>query len=106
MLYTGPQLEQSVFGTSLGNMGDDAVVIEAYVDANGRVEDYRILSQPDDAQGSAATVEEPADLHDVPSRAFDGAADRRDRRDVVLEDQRERVADVTCEPVILGRLRA
>jgi hypothetical protein len=49
MLYTGPQLEQSAFGTTLGNMGDD-VVVEAYVDANGRVEDYRILSQPDDAQ--------------------------------------------------------
>lgn len=50
MLYTGPQLDQSAFGTSLGNMGDDAVVVEAYVDANGRVEDYRILSQPDDAK--------------------------------------------------------
>ncbi len=25
MLYTGPQLEKSAFGTSLGNMGDDAV---------------------------------------------------------------------------------
>jgi len=50
MLYTGPQLEQSAFGTSLGNIGEDAVVIEAYVDANGRVEDYRILSQPDDAK--------------------------------------------------------
>src|SRR5580698_9364369 len=50
MLYNGPQLEQSAFGTSLGNMGDDAVVVEAYVDANGRVEDYRILSQPGDAQ--------------------------------------------------------
>ncbi len=37
MLYTGPQLEH-------------AVVIEAYVNANGRVEDYRILSQPDDAK--------------------------------------------------------
>src|ERR1700679_851981 len=49
-LYTGPQLEQSAFGTSLGNVGDDALVIEAYVDANGRVEDYRILSQPDDAK--------------------------------------------------------
>jgi hypothetical protein len=49
-LYTGPQLQQSAFGTSLGNMGEDAVVIEAYVDANGRVEDYRILSQPADAQ--------------------------------------------------------
>jgi len=50
MLYIGPQLEQSAFGTSLGNMGDDGVVIEAYVDANGRVQDYRILSQPDDAK--------------------------------------------------------
>jgi Putative zinc-finger len=49
-LYTGPQLEQSAFGASLGNMGEDAVVIEAYVDANGRVQDYRILSQPDDAK--------------------------------------------------------
>ncbi len=50
MLYTAPQLQQSAFGTSLGNMGDNAVVVEADVDANGRVEDYRILSQPDDAQ--------------------------------------------------------
>jgi hypothetical protein len=50
MLYTAPQLEQSVFGTSLGSIGEDSVVIEAYVDANGRVEDYRILSQSEDAQ--------------------------------------------------------
>jgi hypothetical protein len=50
MLYTQPELEQSAFGTSLGNMGDDGVVVEAYVDANGRVQDYRILSQPDDAK--------------------------------------------------------
>jgi hypothetical protein len=49
MLYTAPQLEQSVFGTSLGSIGEDSVVIEAYVDANGRVQDYRILSQSDDA---------------------------------------------------------
>ncbi|MGO9404297.1 MAG: anti-sigma factor family protein [Terriglobales bacterium] len=50
MLYTGPELEHSAFGTSLGSMGDEALVIEAYVDANGRVEDYRILSQPDEAK--------------------------------------------------------
>jgi len=50
MLYTAPQLEQSVFGTSLGSIGDDSVIIEAYVDANGRVEDYRILSQSEDAE--------------------------------------------------------
>jgi anti-sigma factor RsiW len=49
-LYTAPELDQSAFGPTLGNMGDAAVVVEAYVDANGRVEDYRIVSQPDDAQ--------------------------------------------------------
>jgi hypothetical protein len=48
MLYTAPQLEQSVFGTSLGTIGDDSVLIEAYVDANGRVQDYRILSDSED----------------------------------------------------------
>jgi hypothetical protein len=56
MLYTGPQLQQSVFGTSLGSMGDDSVVIEAYVDANGRVEDYRILSQSKDAKAALPQV--------------------------------------------------
>jgi hypothetical protein len=50
MLYTGPELERSAFGTSLGNAGDDALVIEAEVDANGRVEDYQILSKPDEAK--------------------------------------------------------
>jgi Putative zinc-finger len=56
MLYIAPQLEQSVFGTSLGSMGDDSVVIEAYVDAKGRVEDYRILSQSDDAKAALPQV--------------------------------------------------
>ena len=50
IFYTAPQLEQSVFGTSLSNIGEDSVVIEAYVDANGRVQDYRILSEPDNAK--------------------------------------------------------
>jgi hypothetical protein len=49
MLYTAPQLEQTMFGTTLSSVGEDSVVVEAYVDANGRVEDYRILSQPEDA---------------------------------------------------------
>ena len=56
MLYIGPQLQQSVFGTSLGSMGDDSVVIEAYVDAKGRVEDYRILSESDDAKAALPQV--------------------------------------------------
>jgi Putative zinc-finger len=49
-LYTAPQLQQSAFGTSLGSIGEDSVVIEAYVDANGRIQDYRILSQSDNAK--------------------------------------------------------
>ena len=56
MLYIAPQLQQSVFGTSLGSMGDDSVVIEAYVNANGRVEDYRILSQSPDAKAALPQV--------------------------------------------------
>jgi len=47
LISTGPELQQSAFGVSLGAVGDDALVIEAYVDANGRVQDYRILSEPD-----------------------------------------------------------
>lgn len=50
MLNTGPELQQSAFGTSLSSINADSLVIEAYVDANGRVEDYKILSDPGDAQ--------------------------------------------------------
>ncbi|HKS73752.1 MAG TPA: zf-HC2 domain-containing protein [Terriglobales bacterium] len=44
MLYTAPQLQQSAFGLSVDSINDDSLVIEAYVDSNGRVQDYRILS--------------------------------------------------------------
>jgi len=46
VLNTGPELEQSVFGTTLSGMNTDSLVIEAYVDRNGRVQDYKILSDP------------------------------------------------------------
>jgi len=52
MLNTAPQLEQSAFGSALSSIKGDSLVIEAYVDSNGRVEDYRVLSNP----------EEPKDL--------------------------------------------
>jgi len=52
MLNTAPQLEQSAFGGALSSIKDDSLVIEAYVDSNGRVQDYRVLSSP----------EEPKDL--------------------------------------------
>lgn len=45
MVNTAPQLEQSVFG--MDTINADSLVIEAYVDANGRVQDYRILSDSD-----------------------------------------------------------
>jgi Putative zinc-finger len=46
MLNTAPQLQASAFGTTLDSIKDDSLVIEAYVDANGRVQDYRVLSNP------------------------------------------------------------
>ena len=48
MVNTAPQLEQSAFG--MDTINADSLVIEAYVDANGRVQDYRILSDPDVSQ--------------------------------------------------------
>jgi len=47
MISTNPELQQTGFGVSLGDINEDSLVIEAYVDANGRVQDYRILSDPD-----------------------------------------------------------
>jgi hypothetical protein len=50
VLSTGPELQQSVFGTALSSMNTDSLVIEAYVDENGRVQDYKILSDPGESQ--------------------------------------------------------
>ena len=50
MLSTGPELQQSVFGSTLSSMNTDSLVIEAYVDRNGRVQDYKILSDPGESQ--------------------------------------------------------
>jgi hypothetical protein len=44
LLHTAPVLQQAAFGTNLDSISDDSLVIEAYVDSNGRVQDYRILS--------------------------------------------------------------
>jgi Putative zinc-finger len=50
LLSTKPELQQSSFGMTLGAISEDSLVIEAYVDANGRVQDYRILSDPNKLQ--------------------------------------------------------
>jgi Putative zinc-finger len=51
MLYTPPELKYSPFEMTIGALSD-AVMVEAYVDANGRVQDYKILSAPPDMEGS------------------------------------------------------
>lgn len=50
VLNTGPELQQSVFSTSLSSMDADSLVIEAYVDQNGRIQDYKILSDSSASQ--------------------------------------------------------
>lgn len=56
ILYTPPQLAVSPFSTSVGVSGD-AIVVEAYVDANGRVQDYRILSAPKDSEAMIPSLD-------------------------------------------------
>lgn len=46
MVNTAPELQQTVFNSL--SIDADSLVIEAYVDANGRVQDYRILSDSND----------------------------------------------------------
>ena len=50
MLYTAPELQQTGFGATFSTIKGDSLIIEAYVDANGRVQDYRILSDPDESK--------------------------------------------------------
>lgn len=47
MVSTDPELQSTGFGVTMGEINEDSLVIEAYVDANGRVQDYRILSDQD-----------------------------------------------------------
>jgi len=49
LLHTGPVLLQSSFGSDMNSINSESLVIEAYVDANGRVQDYRILSDSTEA---------------------------------------------------------
>jgi len=47
LLSTNPELQQTGFNTGLGLVTEDSIVIEAYVAALSRVQDYRILSDPE-----------------------------------------------------------
>lgn len=51
LLYTPPELTSSPFGFEvMNNVNSDSLMIEAFIDSNGRVQDYRILSSPDSAK--------------------------------------------------------
>jgi Putative zinc-finger len=50
VLNTGPELQENAFGTTLSSINTDSLVIEAYVDSHGRVQDYKILSDPGESQ--------------------------------------------------------
>jgi hypothetical protein len=64
MMTTAPQLEQSAFGTGMSSVSDDSLVIEAYVNSNGRMDDYRILSDSRSASepGSSSDSANPKNL--------------------------------------------
>lgn len=49
VLNTGPELQQSAFG-AMSSINAESLVIEAYVDSRGRVDDYKILSDPSESQ--------------------------------------------------------
>jgi Putative zinc-finger len=49
MMVTAPQLQQAAL-TPMDSIHDDSLVIEAYVGSDGRVQDYRIISDPSDSK--------------------------------------------------------
>jgi Putative zinc-finger len=56
IIYTAPQLQQTALGTSFTSINEDSLVIEAYVGSNGRVQDYRVLSDRRDAKDLSPQV--------------------------------------------------
>ena len=50
MVYTPAQLRSTPFELTMGVTSEESLVVEAYVGPDGRVQDYRILSSPEDAE--------------------------------------------------------
>lgn len=46
LLYIPPELASTPFGLSMDSVNADSLVVEAYVDANGRLQDYHVISAP------------------------------------------------------------
>lgn len=49
-INTAPVLKQAAFGTTLDSVHEGSLVIVAYVDSNGRVQDYRVMSDSDQSE--------------------------------------------------------
>lgn len=58
LISTDPELQQSAFDLTLSEAGPDSLVIEAYIDAHGRVENYRILSDQDQSKELPSQVKD------------------------------------------------
>jgi hypothetical protein len=50
MLYTPPEMTLAPFGLGSGSGNGDAILVEALIDAHGRVQDYRVLSAPGESE--------------------------------------------------------
>jgi hypothetical protein len=50
LISTDPELEQGAFDMTLSEAGPDSLIIEAYINTDGRVENYRILSDQDQSK--------------------------------------------------------
>ncbi len=46
MLYTPPEMTSAPFGLAGGTANGDAILVEAFIDTHGRVQDYRLLNSP------------------------------------------------------------
>lgn len=58
MVNTAPELEQSAYNMSMSTINADSLVIEADIDANGRVDDYKILSDSKDSKALLPQVKQ------------------------------------------------
>ncbi len=54
MLYTPPELRTAPYAIGVGSISSDSLVVEAYVDAEGRVYDSRIVEGHPDAEQETA----------------------------------------------------
>jgi hypothetical protein len=58
MVNTAPQLDQSAFNMSSSTITPNSLVVEAYIDANGRVQDYRVISDPNGSENLLPEVKQ------------------------------------------------